>query len=140
MDNYHKAQHNQRLHILLLSFRNIYEMAHLRRKARGKSEWTKIYNEIEKAEVMRLKNNTDQAKKYFIDAQEMNKKLQDEYLEALILGGLCSCHAASDEYENAIRIVTDAIAMFKKLPGPEGRLGHANGLLRFGQIYGKLDK
>ena len=115
-------------------------MAHLRRKTRGKSEWTKIHNEIEKAEVMRLNNNTNQAKKYLIGAQEMNKELQDEYLEALILEGLGSCHAASDDYENAIRIVTDAIAMFKKLPGPEGRLGHANGLLRFGQIYSKLGK
>ena len=115
-------------------------MAHLRRKARDKSEWTKIYDEIEKAEVMQLKNNTDQAKKYLIDAQEMNKELQDEYLEALILEGLGSCHTASDDYENAIRIVTDSIAMFKKLPGPEGRLGHANGLLRLGGIYGKLGK
>ena len=115
-------------------------MAHLRRKARGKSEWTKIHDEIQKADAMRTKNNTNQAKKCFIGAQEMNKELQDEYLEALILEGLGLCHTASDDYEKAIRIVTDSIAMFKKLPGPEGRLGHANGLLRFGEIYIGLGK
>ena len=113
-------------------------MAHLRRKA--KSEWTKIYDKFEKPEAMRLKNSTNQAKKYLIDAQGMNKELQDEYLEALILESLGSCHTTSDDYENAIRIVTDAIAMFKKLPGPEGMLGHANGLLRFGEIYLRLGK
>ena len=115
-------------------------MAYLRRTASSKSNWMQIYDVIQKAEEMRLKDNTDEAKIYFTHAQEMNKVLQDQYLDALVLEGLGSCYAASDDYENATKMTNDAIVMFLKLSGPIGKLGHANGLLSFGGIYCRLGR
>ena len=116
-------------------------MANLHKKV--SREWkrrAKIFELVDKAENLRLKEKLDESIIHLNEAKEMNKKLGDQYLEAIILEGFGFCHEETDDYEKAIRNASDAIVIFQKLQGPEGKLGKANGLISLGNIYGKLGR
>ena len=116
-------------------------MASLHKKASGKlKRKNQILDLIHKAEKMRLNENIDESIIYLNQAKKKNNKVGDQYLEALILEGFGFCYETSDNYEKAIRNATDAIVIFQKLPGPEGRLGNANGLISLGNIYARLGR
>ena len=95
---------------------------------------------INKADKMRLKGNVDEAKIYLSKAQEMNKNLCDQELKALILQGFGNCHRISADYEKAFKMVSSAIDIFKKLPGPPGKYGRANGLLALGNVHRQIGR
>ena len=99
-----------------------------------------ILDLVNKAEKMRSNENIDESIIYLNQAKEKNNKVGDQYLEALILEGFGFCYEMSDSYEKAIRNATDALVIFQKLPGPEGRLGNANGLISLGNIYARLGR
>ena len=107
------------------------------RKLKRKNQ---IFDLIDKAEKMRSYENIDESIIYLNQAKEKNNKLGDQYLEAVILEGFGFCYEMSDNYEKAIRNAIDAIVIFQKLPGPEGKLGNANGLNSLGNIYARLGR
>ena len=114
------------------------QMANLHKNPSGKAK--KIHKLVGTAEKMRLEEKIDEAINYLTKAKEMNKNLGNQLLEALILEGFGFCYETSDNFEKAERMATDAIAIFKKLGGPVGNLGNANGLISLGNIYGRLGR
>ena len=109
-------------------------------QASGNSMWPQILDLLIKAEKMRVKHNIDEAKILLYQAREMNKKLGEQQLEALILESFGYCYEQSGDYEAAKMMASDAIDIFKKLPGPVGKIGKANGLTSLGNIHRKLGK
>ena len=101
---------------------------------------TQVKDLINKAEEIRSKENIDEAKICLSKAQELNKKLGDPHLEALILEGFGLCYKESGDYEKAFKMASNAIDIFKKIPGPPGEFGNANGLLSLGNVHRQLGR
>ena len=115
-------------------------MASSANEASGMPSLMQISDLIRKSNELRSKENMDEAKICLSEAQEMNKKLGDQHLEALILEGFGFCYKHNSDYEKAFKMANNAIAIFKKLPGPPGKFGNANGLLSLGSIYREIGK
>ena len=106
----------------------------------GMSTYRPVMDLIRKSEAMRSKQNIDKAKIYLSEAQEMNKKIGDPHLKASILEGFGLCYYASGDYEKAFETASNAIDLFKKIPGPPGEFGNANGLLSLGNVHRQLGR
>ena len=116
------------------------EMASSGHETSGTPTYMQVMDLIHKSEDMRSKEDIDGAKIYLSNAQEMNKKLGDQYLEALILEGFGFCYRLSGDYEKAFKMANNAISIFENLPGLQGEFGNANGLLSLGSIYRELGR
>ena len=115
-------------------------MASSANQTSGMSTFWQVMDLIRKSEAMRSKQNIDKAKIYLSEAQEMNKKMGDPHLKALILEGFGLCYHASGDYEKAFEMASHAIDIFKKIPGPPGEFGSANGLLSLGNVHRQLGR
>ncbi|CAB3997683.1 tetratricopeptide repeat 28-like [Paramuricea clavata] len=95
---------------------------------------------VGKGEEMLAKEMVDEAKVYLTKAKEINIELGDKMAEALILESFGHCYQHEGDYEKALKMTSDAIAIFKQQSGTTGQAGNANGLGHLGTIYSKLGR
>ena len=104
------------------------------------SKKSQILKLVRKGEEMRSKERVDKAKVYLTKAKEMNIELGDKMAEAFILENFGHCYEYEGDYEKALKMTNDAIAIFKQQSGTTGQAGNANGLTHLGTIYSKLGR
>lgn len=102
--------------------------------------WYRIWNLVHEGEELLKKEKVSEAIVYLTKAKEMNTELGDQLLEALILESFGHCYDHNGDYEKALKVASDAIAIFKQQSGPVGQLGNANGLITLGNIHSKLGR
>ena len=104
------------------------------------SKKIQILKLVSKGEEMRLMERVDEAKVYLTKAKEMNTELGDKMAEALILESFGHCYEHDGDYEEALKMASDAIVIFRQQSGPEAQLGNGNGLMNLGSIYSRLGR